>query len=198
MLWKRYGKTEREATHSEHDRAFKTKEKFFRLDSGGIPSKRSVVTNNAVTGDENWERIASVRGADSTEPPGNTDAPGKLFVRDRRSVRNLAQLPPDTLLESRANLIVRNGKLRELSIEIARQLLDNLPVPAFVLDDIIIVEMNGEPSEKIFLRFPRNADLAYTSLSRGDVDLSYLGIEGCAINLGHRRNEYSKLPHDEQ
>jgi hypothetical protein len=28
--------------------------------------------------------------------------------------------------------------------------------------------------------------------------VSYLGIEGCAKNLGHRRNEYSKLPCDEQ
>lgn len=161
----------------QHDRAFKAQQKFFCLDSGSIAAQRTVMTDNAMARDNDRKRIASVRRTNCAKAAGHTDAARQLLVRNCRSIRNLRQLPPHALLKCGADLIVRDGEFRKLTVEVTSELLYDLFVLALVFDNVIVVKMSGEPTKEILLGFSRNTDLTYAPVCGSDVDVSDFGFE---------------------
>lgn len=161
----------------QHDCAFEAEQKFFCLDTGGISPQRTVMPNHTMARKNDRKWIASVRRTDCAKSARHTDAARQLLVGDRRSIRNFCQLPPHALLKSGADLIVRDGEFRKLTVEVARELLDDLFVLALVLDNVIVIKMSGEPTKEILLGFSRDTNLAYAPIGGSDVDVSDLGFE---------------------
>ena len=157
--------------------AFEPQEKFFCLHSGGVTGERSIMRNNTVARDNDGERIASVGSADRSKAARHANSASELLVCNGCSVRNPQQLLPYPQLKGCAYLINRGGKFCELAVKIAVQLVDSFLVAAFIFDDVIVVEVNGQPVEKIFLRFLWNTNLAHPLIRGGNIDMTNLGVE---------------------
>ena len=157
--------------------AFEPQEKFFCLHSGGVTGERSIMSNNTVARDNDGERIASVGSADRSKAARHANSASELLVCNGCSVRNPQELLPYPQLKGCAYLINRGGKFCELAVKITVQLVDGFLVAAFVFDDIIVVEMDGKPVEKVFLRFFWNTNLAHPAIGRSDIDVTNFRVE---------------------
>src|ERR1700682_1051785 len=69
------------------------------LDATAIAGQRSIRPDDAMTGDDDADRITTVGKADRAHRGGSTDAPRQRRVGDRLAAPDLPQRPPDPALE---------------------------------------------------------------------------------------------------
>src|SRR3990172_1004439 len=88
---------------SDQQGAFKAKEELFCLDPAGVSGEAVIRTKNAVTRNDNGERIRSICPSNTLRTSGDSHPSRQFLVRYCRSVPDLQEFFPHILLKFRPN-----------------------------------------------------------------------------------------------
>jgi hypothetical protein len=104
--------------------AFQGQEFFFDGQATAVAGEFSVAADNAMTGDDDGNRIGAVGQADCPRSVGIAEAAGELAVRDGFSVGDFAESFPDGELEYCARGREREIEIFQVSREVGAELTD--------------------------------------------------------------------------
>src|SRR5262245_46795792 len=116
--------------------SFEFKQEFLALDAAAVAGQLAVRPDHAVAGNDDRDRVAAIRRADSARGFRIADPPRQLAITDRRAVGNLSQFGPDTLLKRRAAGCKGQIELGQFAREVCSQLISGFPEEAVVAPPI--------------------------------------------------------------
>ena len=107
--------------------ALEIEQRLFDRQPAAVAGERSVAADDAVTRNDDRDRIGSVGETDGAHRFGIADAPRELSVAGGLAVRDIAQRAPHLLLKRRALRRERNIKRAELAGEVRRSVATRCP-----------------------------------------------------------------------
>lgn len=108
-------------------------QEMFPLQSAAVTRELAIRTDHAMAGHDDREGISPVREADGADGTRITDASREFAIADRFAIRDRAQRPPYSLLESRPPRFQREGKFTPFAgkvfLQLPLRLAENSGIP---------------------------------------------------------------------